>query len=119
MIREINAEANTVLTNAVTAADRVARWGHSGAHIHLTGPVVYADAVERTLFLRGAFVVRPESPSQETIDGLTAAGALVVTHNISDGQAVMLGNEQAAVTNVDDLLHFLEAHSILRGESNR
>jgi sulfate adenylyltransferase large subunit len=118
MIREINAETNTVLTNVVTAADRVARWGHTGAHIHLNGPVVFADAAERTLFLRGAFVVRLESPSQETIESLTTAGALVVTHIISDGQAVTFGNEQAAVTDVDDLLHFLEAHSILTGGSN-
>jgi hypothetical protein len=119
MIRKINAEARTVLTNVVTAADRVARWGHSGAYIHLTGPAVFADAAEGALFLRGAFVVRPENPSQETIECLTAAGALVVTHTISDSHAVTLGNEQVAVANVDDLLHFLEAHSILRGGSNR
>jgi sulfate adenylyltransferase large subunit len=119
MIREINPEANTVLANAVTAADRVARWGHSGAHVHLTGPTGFVDAAERTLFLRGAFVVRPESPSRETVEGLTAAGALVVTHTISDGQAVAFGNKQTALTNVEDLLHFLEAHSILVGGSNR
>jgi sulfate adenylyltransferase large subunit len=119
MIREINAEANSALTNVVTAADRVARWGHSGAHIHLTGPKVFADAAERTLFLRGAFVVRPENPSRKTIESLTAAGALVVTHTISHNHAVALGNEQAVVTNVDDFLHFLESHSILRGGSNR
>ena len=119
MIREINAEANAVLTNVVTAADRVARWGHSGTHIHLFGPTVFVDAVERTLFLRGAFVVRPESPSREMIEGLTAAGTLVVTHTISDGLAVTFGNKQTAVTNVDDLLHFLEAHFILVGGSSR
>jgi len=119
MIQEMNAEANTVLTNAVTAADRVDRWGHPGVHIHFTGPAVFADAAERTLFLRGAFVVRPERPSQETIERLADAGALVVTHNISDGQAVTVGDEHVTVANVDDLLHFLEAHSILRGGSNR
>jgi sulfate adenylyltransferase large subunit len=119
MIQEINAEANTILTNAVTAADRLARWGHPGVHIHLTGPAVFADAAERALFLRGAFVVRPERSSRETIEGLTAAGALVVTHNISDGQTTTFGSEHTAVANVDDLLHFLEAHSILRGGSNR
>jgi peptidoglycan hydrolase-like amidase len=118
MIRETNPEANTALANVVTAADRIARWGHSGAHIHLTGPVVFADATERALFLRGALVVRPGHQSQETIENLTAAGALVVTHTISDGQTVTLTNEHAAVTNVDDLLHFLEARSILTGGSN-
>jgi sulfate adenylyltransferase large subunit len=115
MIRKTDAEANPTMTNMVTAADRVACWGHYGAHIHLTGPVDFADATERTLFLRGAFVVRPERPSQETIVGLTAAGALVVTHFISDCQTVTFGNEHAAVTNVDDLLHFLKTCSILTG----
>ena len=119
MIREINAETNTVLTNVVTAADRVARWGHSGAHIHVIGPTVFVDAAERTLFFRGAFVVRPKSASRETIEGLTAAGALVVTHSKSDNQAVTFGRIQTAVANVDDLLHFLEAHSILVGGFNR
>ena len=116
MIRETNVETETSITNMVTAADRVARWGHYGAHIHLTGPVVFADAAERALFLRGAFVVRPERPSQETIEGLTAAGALAVTHKISDNQTVTFGNEHAAVISVDDLLHFLKTYSILTGE---
>lgn len=119
MIREINAEASTVLTNLVTAADHVARWGHFGAHIHLAGTTVFVDSAERALFLRGVFVVRPESPSPETIEALAAAGALVVTHTISDDHAVTCGNKQAAVTNVDDLVHFLQAHSILVGGSNR
>ena len=115
MIRETNVETEASMTNMVTAADRVARWGHYGAHIHLTGPVVFADAAERALFLRGAFVVRPERPSQETIEGLTAAGALAVTHKISDNQTVTFGNEHAAVISVDDLLHFLKIYSILTG----
>ena len=119
MIRETNAEANPAMTNVVTPADRVARWGHSGAHIHCTGPVVFADAAERALFLRGAFVVRPERASRETIEGLTTAGALVVTHDISDSQTVTFGNEHKTVTNVDDLLHFLEANSILTGGLKR
>ncbi len=117
MIRETNVETETSITNMVTAADRVARWGHYGAHIHLTGPVVFADAAERALFLRGAFVVRPERPSQETIEGLTAAGALAVTHKISDNQTVTFGNEHAAVISVDDLLHFLKTYSILTGRT--
>ncbi len=119
MIREIDADSHTVLTNVVTAADRLTRWGHSGAHIHLTGPTAFADAAERTLFLRGAFVARLESPSRETIESLIAAGALVVTHTISDRHTAALGNEPAAVSNVDGLLHFLEAYSVLTGGSNK
>jgi sulfate adenylyltransferase large subunit len=119
MIRETNIEARTTTTNVVTAADRAIRWGHSGAHMHITGPVAFADAVEQTLFLRGAFVVRPELPSQETLAGFTAAGALIVTHTVSDGQTVAFGDRRAAVTSVDDLLRFLEAHAILTGVPKR
>ena len=119
MIREIKGEANSVLTNAVSAADRVARWGHSGVHIHITGPAIFADTAERALFLRGAFVVRPERPSRETIEDLATAGALVVTHNISDIQTVTVGDKHATMANVDDLLHFLEAQYILTGGSHR
>ena len=118
MIRETNAEANAAMTSVVTVADRLARWGHSGAHVHLTGPVIFADASERALFLRGALVVRLERPSRETIEGLAAAGALVMTHNISDTQTVTFGSEHTTVTNVDDFIHFLEANSILVGGSN-
>jgi hypothetical protein len=119
MIRETNAEARTTTTNVVTAADRAIRWGHSGAHIHLTGPVAFADTAEQTLFLRGAFVVRPELPSQETLAGFTSAGALVMTHDVSDSQTVTFGEQRAAVTTVDDLLRFLEAHAILTGVPKR
>jgi sulfate adenylyltransferase large subunit len=119
MIRETSVEARTTMTNMVTATDRAIRWGHAGAHIHLTGPVAFADAAEQTLFLRGAFVVRPELPSQETLAGFTTAGALVVTHNVSDIQTVTFGEQRAAVTTVDDLLRFLEAHAILTGEPKR
>jgi sulfate adenylyltransferase large subunit len=118
MIRETNAEARTTM-NVVTAADRAIRWGHSGAHIHLTGPVAFADAVEQALFLRGAVIVRPELPSQETLAGFTAAGALVTTHTVSDDQTITFGERREAVTNVDDLLRFLEAHAILTGVPKR
>jgi sulfate adenylyltransferase large subunit len=119
MIRETNVEVHTTTTNVVTAADRAIRWGHAGAHIHLTGPVAFADAVEQTLFFRGTFVIRPELASQETLAGFTTAGALVVTHTVSDGQTVTFGEQHLAVTTVDDLLRFLEAHAILTGVPKR
>jgi sulfate adenylyltransferase large subunit len=119
MIRETNAEARTTTTNVVTVADRAIRWGHAGAHIHLTSPVAFADVVEQMLFFRGAFVVRPELPSQETLVGFITAGALVLTHTVSDGQTVTFGEQHVAVTTIDDLLHFLEAHAILTGVPKR
>jgi sulfate adenylyltransferase large subunit len=115
MIRSIGAETIARTTNVVTEADRRERWGHSGAHIHLLSPIDFVDAVERTLFLRGAFIVRPEFPSEESIAALTTGGALVLTHNTSEEKAVRFGTRQATVSNIDDLLRFLEAQAVVTG----
>jgi sulfate adenylyltransferase large subunit len=115
MIRSIGAETIAKTTNVVTEADRRERWGHSGAHIHLFGPIAFADAVERTLFLRGAFIVRPEFPSEESIAALTTGGVLALTHDTSEEKAVRFGARQTALSDVDDLLRFLEAQAILTG----
>jgi sulfate adenylyltransferase large subunit len=119
MIRDTTVEAFTSTTTLVSAAERTARWRHAGAHLHLTGPASFADTVERTLFLRGAFIVRPTFPSPETLAALTAAGALILTHASADTQTVVLGDQQATVSSVDDLLSFLESHAILHGEPKR
>jgi sulfate adenylyltransferase large subunit len=119
MIRDTTAEAFSSSTTSVSAAERTARWRHVGAHIHLTGAASFADAVERALFVRGGFVVRPAFASPETVAVLTAAGALILTHASADIQTVNLGDEQATVTTVDGLLRFLESHAILQGEPKR
>jgi sulfate adenylyltransferase large subunit len=119
MIRDTTAEAFTSPTIPVSAAERAARWLHVGAHLHLTGPASFADAVERVLFLRGAFIVRPTSPSPEILTALTAAGALILTHLPGDTQTIILGDQQATVSTVDNLLRFLESHAILQGEIKR
>ncbi|NYF88036.1 sulfate adenylyltransferase subunit CysN [Tunturiibacter empetritectus] len=115
MIRFVGAETITKKTNVVTEADRRERWGHSGAHIHLFGPADFADTAERVLFLRGAFIVRPEFPSEESIAALTTAGALVLTHDTSEETAVRFGARQTALSGVDDLLRFLKAQAIITG----
>jgi sulfate adenylyltransferase large subunit len=119
MIRDKTAEAFTSATTPVSAAERTARWRHAGAHLHLTGPASFADAVERALFLRGAFIVRPTFASPETLAALTAAGALILTHATADTQTIVLGDQQATVSSVDNLLSFLESHAILQGEPKR
>ncbi len=116
MIRDTTAEVFTCSTTPVSATERTARWRHAGAHLHLTGPTSFADAVERALFLRGAFIVRPVSPSHEALSAITAAGALILTHAPSDNRTVVLGDQQATVNSVNDLLRFLESHAILQGE---
>src|ERR1700733_13563488 len=119
MIRDTTAEPFTSPTTPVSAAERNARWRHAGAHLHLTGPTSFADAVERALFLRGAFIVRPASTSPETLAALTAAGALILTHVPSNTQTVIFGDEQEAVSTVDSLIRFLESHTVLQGEPKR
>jgi sulfate adenylyltransferase large subunit len=122
MIRSTTADIAT--TNApVSTAERAARWRHFGAHLHLTGPASFADAVERALFQRGAFIVRPATPSAETITTLVDAGALVVTHALThteaEAQTITLGDldaHQTPVTSTDELLRLLETHAILQGE---
>jgi sulfate adenylyltransferase subunit 1 (EFTu-like GTPase family) len=117
MVRTIGAEGAAKTANdAVTASDRRKHWGHSGAHIHLFCPVDFADIVERTLFRRGAFIVRPEPPSQESIAALSAGGALVLTHTVSEAKSVRFGQWQTVISNVDDLLRFLEARAVTNGE---
>jgi sulfate adenylyltransferase large subunit len=116
MIRSIGVETDGKTTNLVTEADRRERWGHSGAHIHLRSSTDFADAVERILFLRGAFIVRPEFPSDASIAVLITGGALVLTHATSEDGIVRLGEEQTVVSDVDDLLRLLEARAIITGE---
>jgi hypothetical protein len=116
MVRSIGVETTLNTANVVTAIDRCKRWGHSGAHIHLLSPIDFADAVEQSLFLLGAFIVRPELPSQESIAVLTAGGALVLTHAASEDKTICFGELQIALSDVDDLLRVLAVHTIFTGE---
>jgi sulfate adenylyltransferase large subunit len=115
MIRSVGVETNGKTTNLVTETDRRERWGHSGAHIHLRSPTDFADAVERTLFLRGAFIVRPDLPSDESIAVLITGGALVLTHAESEDRIIRFGEEHTVVSDVDDLLRFLAARAVITG----
>jgi sulfate adenylyltransferase large subunit len=120
MIREATAKAPIGLTEPVSGAERTARWHHSGALIHISGPKSFAYAVERALFLRGAFIVRFTSVSPDTFKALTSAGVLVMTHIQSDEQTVTLNHQEVFVTaNVDELLRTLEDYKILQGETRR
>lgn len=104
------------ISSFVTKEHREQRWGHSAAHIHLQGPAEFAIAVERSLFLRGAFVVRLEEPSPIALRVLADAGALVITYEDSTRLAVTVDDSQSPLDGVEDLLHILTGRSILRGE---
>lgn len=75
---------------AVSAAEREARYGHRGTHLALRAPVEIADAIERALFERGALVLRvahgAELPAQALID----LGVLVLTVTATRGTRSLL-----------------------------
>jgi sulfate adenylyltransferase large subunit len=120
MIREANVQATIVSTDPVSALERTARWHHSGGHIHVSGPKSFADAAERALFLRGAFIVRLASVSPDTLTALTFAGVLVITHTASDEHSVTLNHQHSFVAaDVDELLLILEESNILQRETRR
>ncbi len=101
----------------VSLEERANRWRHSGAYVELSGPVAFADDVERALFVRGAAVLRPDTASAETMAAMSAAGALVLTHTVAETQSVTVAGHHAAIASVDELIKFLEVHDILIGDS--
>ena len=85
----------------VEASERLARWGHAGAHVALVGTEAFARAVERALFERGVFVVRVVDTDVSALSVLTAGGALALTlrRSLDESLGVRLG--ELAVT-LDD-----------------
>ena len=119
MIREAipSGAESQAATGPISAEERTARWHHIGAHLHLAGPIAFADAVERALFLRGAVILRPDSATTDEIAAMSAAGALVLTHEPAADAEITVAGHHTAIATVDDLLRFLEAHDILLGVS--
>ena len=118
MIRDAAEARGAALPGAgpLTAAERAARWGHAGTHVALAAPSGFADAVERLLFARGAFVLRLGEFDRETVAQLAGAGALVLTHAVALTATVTIGGERSAVAEPDDVLRALEETNILQGD---
>jgi sulfate adenylyltransferase large subunit len=117
MIREAVpvGSAAFAVTGPVTAEERAVRWRHVGAHVQLCGTVELADAVERTLLGRGAAVLRPDAATAEEIAAMSAAGALVLTHEAAAKAEVTLAGHRATVVSAEDVLTFLALHDVLLG----
>jgi hypothetical protein len=81
--------------------------------------VAFADDVERALFVRGGAVLRPDSATPDELAAMTAAGALVLTHTVTETPGVTVAGHHATVATVDELTKFLEAHDILIGDTTR
>ncbi len=115
----------------VTEIDRFSRHGHTGAHLVLTGPRAFGEAVERALFDGGADVVLLKA-GEPSIAALTSAGLLVVTiDEAADNQetlAVKITGRNATLTldphgnlseAVRETIHLLRNTGVMRlGESS-
>ncbi len=77
MIRSID-DQSAAKVAPVSPEERAARWGHTGALLHVSGSAAMVDALERALFDRGAVVVRSQFPEAVAV---AAHGALVITQS--------------------------------------
>jgi len=92
----------------VTAAERVARWGHAGAVVRLGDRPALAHALERKLFDRGCALVILKAERRDAAAALAAAGILVL---LLDGPDALPDDDAQAV---DETIRRLETQAILR-----
>ena len=90
----------------VTAAERIARWGHRGAIVRVGIRPALAHAVERKLFERGCAVVVLEQ--EEAAEAFKRAGMLAL---IVHGEPDLPADDFAAA---EEVIRGLEAQGILR-----
>ncbi len=87
----------TSMLGPITAAERAARFGHTAAHLRLTGPRCFAESLERTLFERGAFVLLWQGESPAFAGQLLERGLLLLTHSeTTDSISVEVIQEQGS-----------------------
>ena len=77
MIRSLG-EGSYGQAKPVSPAERMARWGHAGALLEISGGPELADALERALFDRGTVVLRVHSSEALPAERL---GVLAITHH--------------------------------------
>jgi hypothetical protein len=104
----------------VTANERVARWGHRGALLELSGPEELIDKVERALFQQGMITSRIDTRNElfrlhpgllESIVKLKIQSgflALIVAANDSDKLTVRVETHQTSV-NANQPDHAIQA----------
>ncbi len=79
MIRQASDFATqTAVAGRVTESERMARFGHGGAHLELRGTTEFAESVVRALFALGANVTLARS-GESAVAVLVEAGLLVIT----------------------------------------
>jgi hypothetical protein len=123
MIREIVEHETRSASGPVTADERTARWGHTGAVIRLAAPAALIDSVERELIERGAVVVRTntgnDALNEALNEALAAAGVIALAATQSDLAQPSLEiddekRELAPDANAQAILHHLQQAGVLQ-----
>ncbi len=102
---------------AVTPQQRIERWGHAAAHIHLSGDPAFFDEAETALFDAGTFIARPSSPSATATEALLDAGAIVLTTSAAVTRSTVVDNRLLSITTVSTLVDHLREVGILTGNN--
>jgi sulfate adenylyltransferase subunit 1 len=98
MVREILEDsAKSAEQGPVTAQERSAKWGHTGAVIHLSASATVLDAIERALFQLGAITVRSTQADAAFHSVCANAGFLVFAFEENDKDAATVQIGSAAV----------------------
>ena len=107
MITAVSGEVAST-SGPVTSEERVARWGHHGGVLELTGPVELIDRVERSLFARGAITARIDADAAPfaihpgMVEVLVSSGALAgmiaLVVNLTGGETLTARAEGEQIT---------------------
>ena len=102
-------------TGRVHADERLARFGHTGAHLILHSPTALAEDLERTLFAQGANTILLDGAESPAIAALLVAGLLVLTHEPSDNTATIAlpGRPAQLINSPEAALNYLRQHGVL------
>jgi len=88
----------------VTAADRIARFGHRGGVLELTGPPAIIDQVERSLFDLGAVTVCAESNVPSLVQIIVDAGLIaLITRTADNNTLIARAGDQTITVDAGDL----------------
>ena len=82
----------------VTAEERVARFGHRGGVLEITGPHTLIDQVERSLFARGAVTVRIDHHAAAAVQAIVDAGLIALIVNPNNGGTLTASSGEHTIT---------------------
>ena len=107
MITAVSGEVAST-SGPVTSEERVARWGHHGGVLELTGPVELIDRVERSLFARGAITARIDADAapfaihpgmvEVLVSSDALAGMIALVVNLTGGETLTARAEGEQIT---------------------